>query len=103
MADTKRGQTGVNLGSTWGLVSTWGQTRVDLCQAAPPYHDAIARGTVDDHPRGLQLGAQRVHVIRGIRRVPESYTRPLLSSTYAVSVSVPLCVQLITSYDPSIY
>ena len=32
-----------------------------------------------------------------------AYTRPLLSSTYTVLGSEPLCVHFVTIYDPSIY
>jgi len=38
-----------------------------------------------------------------IVREAGAYTRPLLSSTSAVLVSEPCCVQFVTSYDPSIY
>jgi hypothetical protein len=41
--------------------------------------------------------------IYGVGWSPGAYTRPHLSSTYAVLVSELFCVQFEASYDPYIY
>ena len=60
-------------------------------------------------PRGpdarYELLCPAKHEIVRLGSLAGPYTRPLLTSTYAVLVSEPLCVQVVkySSHDPSIY
>jgi hypothetical protein len=72
------------------------------------YDEPLSRSAYNSNLRRytkeLEGGAKALHGdINQAQREAGAYTRPLLSSTQAVLVSAPFCVQFAKSYDPSIY